>query len=160
MNARGSKARLPWVVLVAVGLLFCPSPGRTQEEVIKIGMTNSFSGPLARSATKVWQGVMVWQDWFNAQGGVLVKDKGKRMKAQVIYHDDESNRDNLIRLYEKLATGDGVHFFFGPFGSGQTFVAAPIADKHKKLMITTTGGSPSIYTQGYKLIIQGISQVD
>jgi branched-chain amino acid transport system substrate-binding protein len=131
-----------------------------QDDVIKIGMTNSFSGGLAQAASPVWRGVMVWQDWVNAQGGITVKDRNKKMPVRVIYHDDETNRENLIRLYERLATSDNVDFFFAPYGSGQTFVVAGLGDKYKKFMVSTSGAAPNIYQQGYKYIIQGIMQAD
>jgi len=131
-----------------------------QDDVIKIGMTNSFSGGLAQAASPVWRGVMVWQDWVNAQGGIMVKDRNKRMQVKVVYHDDETNRENLIRLYEKLATSDNVDFFFAPYGSGQTFVVAGLGDKYKKFMVSTSGAAPNIYQQGYKYIVQGIMQAD
>jgi len=131
-----------------------------QDDVIKIGMTNSFSGGLAQAASPVWRGVMVWQDWVNAQGGIMVKDRNKRMQVRVVYHDDETNRENLIRLYEKLATSDNVDFFFAPYGSGQTFVVAGLGDKYKKFMVSTSGAAPNIYQQGYKYIVQGIMQAD
>ena len=131
-----------------------------QDDVIKIGMTNSFSGGLAQAVSPVWRGVMVWQDWVNAQGGIMVKDRNKRMQVKVVYHDDETNRENLIRLYEKLATSDNVDFFFAPYGSGQTFVVAGLGDKYKKFMVSTSGAAPNIYQQGYKYIVQGIMQAD
>jgi len=131
-----------------------------QDDVIKIGMTNSFSGGLAQAASPVWRGVMVGQDWVNAQGGIMVKDRNKRMQVKVVYHDDETNRENLIRLYEKLATSDNVDFFFAPYGSGQTFVVAGLGDKYKKFMVSTSGAAPNIYQQGYKYIVQGIMQAD
>jgi len=131
-----------------------------QDDVIKIGMTNSFSGGLAQAASPVWRGVMVWQDWVNAQGGIMVKDRNKKMQVRVVYHDDETNRENLIRLYEKLATSDNVDFFFAPYGSGQTFVVAGLGDKYKKFMVSTSGAAPNIYQQGYKYIVQGIMQAD
>lgn len=160
MNGRMTRRSLVGILSLALGLCLGTGAGHAQEEVIKIGMTNSFSGPLAQSATQVWRGVMVWQDWVNDQGGILVKDKNKKMKVKVIYYDDETSRDNLVRLYEKLATGDNVDFFFAPYGSGQTFVVAGLGDKYKKLMIATTGSAPNIYNQGYKYIIQGIVQAD
>lgn len=139
-----------------IGLVVSATPALAQKAEIRIGMTNSFSGPLAQPATKVWQGVMAWQLYQNAQGGILVKDLGKKLPVKVLYYDDETNRQNLIRLYERLGATDDVDFFFAPFGSGQTFVVGAMADKYKKLMIATTASAPSIYAQGNKYIIQAL----
>ena len=136
------------------------APGASAEDVIKIGMTNSFSGMFQTPATKVWQGAKAWEAWVNAQGGIHVKDKGKKFKVKLIDYDDETNRETLARLYERLAVSDKVDFFFAPYSSGQTFVVAPIADKYKKLMIATSASSAKIYTQGYEYIVQGIERAD
>lgn len=129
-----------------------------QKDVIKVGMTNSFSGPLARSSTKTWQGVMVWEAWVNAKGGIFVKDLNKKLPVKIIFYDDETKRENLTRLYERLATSDQVDFFFSPWGSGQTFVVAALSEKYKKLMIAHTASAPRIYEQGNKYLIQGLIQ--
>src|SRR6266850_3838123 len=112
------------MLLLTLGIVGSGTLAQGQDDVIKIGMTNSFSGGLAQAASPVWRGVMVWQDWVNAQGGIMVKDRNKKMQVKVTYYDDETSRENLIRLYEKLATSDNVDFFFAPYGSGQTFVVA------------------------------------
>jgi branched-chain amino acid transport system substrate-binding protein len=146
-------------IVLALGLIaltVAATPASAQQAEIRIGMTNSFSGALAQAATKVWQGVMAWQLYQNAQGGIMVKELGKKLPVKVIYYDDETNRANLIRLYERLAATDNVDFFFGPFGSGQTHVVAALADKYKKLMVATTASAPIIYAQGNKYIIQGV----
>jgi branched-chain amino acid transport system substrate-binding protein len=144
-------------ILFAVTLSFSPA---SAQDVIKIGMTNSFSGFLSNPATKVWQGAKVWEHWINSQGGIMVKDKGKKMKVKLIYYDDETNRETLVRLYERLAVSDKVDFFFAPYSSGQTFVVAKIADKYKKLMLATSASSEKVYAQGYEYIVQGIERAD
>ncbi|MFQ5913360.1 MAG: amino acid ABC transporter substrate-binding protein [Nitrospinota bacterium] len=144
-------------LVFATGLCFSPAYG---QDVIKIGMTNSFSGPFQTPATKVWQGARAWEAWINAKGGIFVKDKGKKLKVKLIYYDDETSRETLARLYERLAVTDKVDFFFAPYSSGQTIVVAAIADKYKKLMLTTSASAPKIYKQGYEYIVQGIERSD
>lgn len=130
------------------------------QDVIKIGFTNSFSGMFANPATKVWQGAKAWEAWVNAQGGIYVKEKGKKLKVQIISYDDESSRETLIRLHEQLAVTDKVDVFFAPYSSGQTYVVAPIADKYKKLMIASTASSEKVYAQGYKYIVQALPDAE
>jgi len=160
MKAGRSSVIACAMLVIALAIAEHGAVAQGQAEMIKIGMTNSFSGGLAQAASPVWRGVMVWQDWVNAQGGIMVKDRNKKMQVQVVYYDDETSRENLIRLYEKLATSDNVDFFFAPYGSGQTFVVAGLGDKYKKFMVSTSGAAPNIYQQGYKYIVQGIMQAD
>ena len=83
------SARRSLLVVWCTLLLGAAAPALAQDDVIKIGMTNSFSGGLAQAASPVWRGVMVWQDWVNAQGGIAVKDRGnKKLPVKVVYYDD------------------------------------------------------------------------
>jgi hypothetical protein len=92
--------------VVAVGMLLLAlgmsgAGVQAQDDVIRIGMTNSFSGGLAQAASPVWRGVMVWQDWVNAQGGIMVKDKNKKMPVKVIYvRSSRALRASDLRLRE------------------------------------------------------------
>ena len=157
MNAARSAVTAALLLLLALAM--SETGVQAQDDVIKIGMTNSFSGGLAQAASPVFRGVMDWQEWVNAQGGILVKDKNKKMPVKVIYYDDETSRENLIRLYEKLATSDNVDFFFAPY--------APARRSSGRGWATSTrvhgldfGAAPNIYQQGYKYIVQGIMQAD
>src|SRR5438477_9898972 len=68
----------------------------------------------------------------------------------------ESNKDNVLRLYERLAVQDKVDFFLAPYSSPLTITAAAMADKYKKVMISHTGSSTIIYTQGFQYIVQSV----
>src|SRR5438477_8934521 len=46
----------------------------------------------------------------------------------------ESNKDNVLRLYERLAVQDKVDFFLAPYSSPLTITAAAMADKYKKVI--------------------------
>lgn len=156
MNRESYWFAIAIALVFALGLSFSETYGQE----IKIGMTNSFSGFFQTPATKVWQGARTWEEWINSKGGIFVKDKGKKLKVKLIYYDDETNRETLARLYERLAVKDKVDFFFAPYSSGQTIVVAAIADKYKKLMIATTASAAKVYAQGYDYIIQGIERSD
>jgi len=56
MNGRTTGRCLIAFLGMLLGLALWSGVGLAQEEVIKVGMTNSFSGALATSATQVWPG--------------------------------------------------------------------------------------------------------
>lgn len=145
------------VLLGLAGLvsLLAPAPAAAQQE-IKIGFTISTSGTFARAAEPVRRGILLYEEWINKQGGIQVKDLGKKLPVKMVYYDDESNKDNVLRLYERLAVQDKVDFFLAPYSSPLTITAAAQADKYKKVMISHTGSSTIIYTQGYQYIVQSV----
>lgn len=148
--------RTMWWVLIALVLVTgVTAPAAAQQE-IKIGFTISTSGTFARAAEPVRRGILLYEDWINKQGGIMVQDVGKKLPVKMVFYDDESNKDNVLRLYERLAVQDKVDFFLAPYSSPLTITAASMADKYKKLMVSHTGSSTIIYTQGFQYIVQSV----
>lgn len=80
-------------------------------------------------------------------GGIKVGDKSYMTK--LVYYDDESKSERTAQLYEKLINEDKVNFLLGPYGSGPTGTAAPIAEKYKIPMIEANGAAEIIFSKGY-----------
>jgi branched-chain amino acid transport system substrate-binding protein len=148
--------RTTWKVLVALGLVIAVGAPAAAQQEIKIGFTISTSGTFARAAEPVRRGILLYEDWVNKQGGIMVKDAGKKLPVKMVFYDDESNKDNVLRLYERLAVQDKVDFFLAPYSSPLTITAASMADKYKKVMVSHTGSSTIIYTQGFQYIVQSV----
>jgi len=126
-------------------------------EAIKIGYSISLTGAYAATAKRQHEGVLLWADWVNRQGGIFVKEYNSRIPVKLVWYDDESNTDRAIALYERLITVDKVDFLLGPYGSPLTAAVAPIAEKYKKVMISSMGSDDYIFEQGYKYIVQPLT---
>jgi ABC-type branched-subunit amino acid transport system substrate-binding protein len=126
-------------------------------EAIKIGYSISLTGSYAATAKRQHEGVLLWADWVNRQGGIFVKEYNSRIPVKLVWYDDESNTDRAIALYERLITVDKVDFLLGPYGSPLTAAVAPIAEKYKKLLISSLGSDDYIFEQGYKYIVQPLT---
>ena len=151
------KTGLGFAALFTLAMMaWAAAPGEAAQQEIKIGFTISTSGTFARAAEPVRRGILLYEDWINKQGGIQVKELGRKLPVKMVYYDDESNKDNVLRLYERLAVQDKVDFFFAPYSSPLTITAAAMADKYKKLMIAHTGSSMIIYTQGFQYIVQSV----
>ncbi len=127
-------------------------PEQVQGEVIKIGMTISLTGKYATEGKQALCGVKAVIKWYNDQGGVQIGDK--TYKLQLIYYDDQSNKEQVASLYSKLITDDKVDFLLAPYSSGLTLAALPVAEQNKKLILSHGGASDSIVSQGYQYIVQ------
>ncbi len=118
---------------------------------IKIGMTISTTGKYTFASSQGFKGVKIWADQINKNGGLALE--GKKMPVELVYYDDRSDKETVVKLYEKLINEDKVDICFAPFGSTLTGAAAAITDKHGKMLIIWSAASDSVYAQGYKYIV-------
>jgi len=139
------------LLLVTVVLSF-PIPVFAKDS-IKIGTTISTTGAFTFASSQGFKGFRVWVEDVNARGGIFVKEYGKKLPIELVYYDDRSDKETVVKLYEKLITEDKVDIAFAPFGSTLTGAAAAITEKHKKMLIIWSAASDTIYEQGYKYIV-------
>jgi branched-chain amino acid transport system substrate-binding protein len=117
-----------------------PRMARAQGPV-RIGFTLSATGPYAVGAGITQRpNYDLWLDQVNARGGLTIAGGGKR-PIQFVDHDDRSEIETIVRLYEKMITDDKVDLVLPPWGTAANFAVAPIANKHGYPMIGPTVGS-------------------
>ncbi|MEM4558872.1 MAG: amino acid ABC transporter substrate-binding protein [Acidilobaceae archaeon] len=134
-----------------------PTPEIRVPDKIVIGLTISLSGTYAKEGQMGLLGLQTAVKWVNeVYGGVRIG--GKRVPIEIKYYDDESKRDLVVSLYERLITVDKVNFILGPYSSPLAFAAAPVAEKYKMVFINWGGASDLINQQGYKYALTVWSQ--
>lgn len=69
------------------------------------------------------------------------------------YYDDQSSKDMVPSLYERLITVDNVTFLLAPYGSPLTLAAAPVAEKHNRLMVAWMSNSDKLVQQGFRYLV-------
>ena len=108
---------------------------------IRIGFTLSATGPYAVGAGITQRpNYDLWLDQVNAKGGLAVAG-GSRRPIQFVEHDDRSEIETAVRLYEKMANDDKVDLLLPPWGTAMNFAVAPVANKAGYPMIGPTVGS-------------------
>jgi branched-chain amino acid transport system substrate-binding protein len=120
-------------------------PGK---DTIVIGQVRSLTGPYAfYEANAFGPARELWLEEVNADGGIFIKDYGKKMKVEMKIYDDGTNLDMMTQLYEKLMTEDKVDFIFGPNSTAYTFAAAGVANQYGYLLMSCEGGDRTLETQ-------------
>ncbi|HSE93872.1 MAG TPA: amino acid ABC transporter substrate-binding protein [Methylomirabilota bacterium] len=115
-------------------------PARAQGP-IRVGFTLSATGPYAVGAGITQRpNYDLWLEQVNAKGGLAVAAQGRR-PIQFVDHDDRSEIETAVRLYEKMITDDKVDLVLPPWGTAMNFAVGPIANKHGYPMIGPTVGS-------------------
>src|ERR1019366_392186 len=113
---------------------------------IKLGTLYASSGRFASISMPVHDGLKLWLEQKNAEGGVFVKAFNKKIPLKLIAYDDQSNNATAATLYNQLITQDKVDILVSDSGSVLTSVAVPIARDHKMLLIDQTGTGANFFT--------------
>ena len=113
---------------------------------IKLGTLYASSGRYASISLPVHNGLKLWIDQMNADGGAFVKAFNKKIPLKLIAYDDQSNTATAATLYNQLITQDKVDILISDSGSVLTSVAVPIARDHKMFLFDQTGTGATFFT--------------
>ncbi len=125
--------------------------------MIRVGLPVPLTGRYDLLGTRNLQGARLWEEWVNDQGGVYVKETGRKVPVKVVWHDTKSSEERTVKLTKQLIKEDKVHFLLGPYGSTLTLAAAPVTERYGKLMFSHSGASDKIWEQGYNYVIGVLS---
>src|SRR5262249_38970923 len=120
---------------------------------IRVGATVAVTGPASAEVGHFKKMMELWAETINAQGGVMLKEYGKKLPIKMIVYDDTSKPPDAVRLYEKLVTEDKVHLLLGPYSSPITVASSTVAEKHQIPMIALEANSTGIFKRGFKWLV-------
>jgi len=140
-----NKVLLGFLVFTAVLVFLVGAAGAKKppsKDKIRIGQAIALSGPLAGGVAIAGGRIYVmWVEEVNKNGGIYVKEYGKKLPVELIRYDDKSDIGTMTNLLEKLILEDKVDFVFPPWGTAWLFAAAPVANKYKYILIGGPGGA-------------------
>jgi len=105
-------------------------PSETAPEELRLGVIIPQSGPLAEVGDFLYSGIELALEEINADGGI----DGKPLK--IILEDDQCVPKNAVSSLTKLIEVDNIKAVVGPFCSGPTLAAAPIANERKVVLLS------------------------
>jgi branched-chain amino acid transport system substrate-binding protein len=129
-----------WAACLALTVLFIAFPltGHAKDKIV-IGNAISLSGPYAAGAiTTQTNPYDMWVKEVNAQGGIYVKEYGKKLPVEIIRYDDKSDMGTVVKLVEKLILDDKVDLLLPPWSTAMNFAIAPIVTKYKYPVLGVT----------------------
>jgi branched-chain amino acid transport system substrate-binding protein len=110
----------------------------TTKEPIKIGATLPLTGQMSTFGVDVKNAVELAIKEINEGGGI----DGRQIK--VIYEDDQCDPKLSVTTVNKLMNVDGVKVIIGPFCSGASLSAAPVAQEKKVLLLSGSATNPKL----------------
>lgn len=141
MDSKGKYLGFAVCVMLFALLVTFPLVAHSKDKII-IGQAVSLSGPLGPSNAFVSAPYYdLWIKDVNAEGGIYVKEYGKKLPVELKVYDDKSDIGTMTRLLEKLILQDKVDFILPPWGTAMHFAAAPVANKHGYILIGGAAGA-------------------
>lgn len=155
-----SATRRIYAIAIASAALagFAAPPATAQQDVITFGTALSLTGRTATEGRLVKEGYDLYVQQINERGGIKVA--GKNYKVAIKYYDDQSDGNTSAKLYERLITEDGIKLLLGPYSSGITFAASPVAEKHQVPMVAAHAAATTVYSRGFKYLFATLTPVD
>tara|TARA_B100000686_G_scaffold133474_1_gene140439 strand:- start:13282 stop:14376 length:1095 start_codon:yes stop_codon:yes gene_type:complete len=105
------------------------------KKIVKIGFMAPLTGGAASYGLSIKKGV----DLANKETG---------SKLQIVYEDSRCSGKDAVNAINKLVSIDKVSAIVGEVCSGATLAAAPIAERNKVVMISSSSTSPKITNAG------------
>jgi branched-chain amino acid transport system substrate-binding protein len=118
--------------------------------VLTVGAALSQTGIYALQGQQALQGLRLWIEETNAQGGLYIPEQRQAIALQLIAYDDRSRRAEVEQLMARLISVDRVDFLIGPYSSGLVHAAAAVAEAHQKVLWNHGGSSDTIMRQGFR----------
>jgi len=126
-------------VLVILACLAALAPrAAAAQNVIKIGVDQPLTGPVAASGSYIVDGAKIAADQINAEGGVL----GKHI--QLLIEDNRSNPTAAVEAAQKLITEDKVPVLMGAWSSTYTLAIMPLLLRYQVPMLVETSSSDKV----------------
>src|SRR5215469_17367597 len=117
-----------------------------------IGLSISLSGKFRIQGEHALQGLLLWQSYVNAQGGLPLESQGKRA-VRLIWYDDRSQIGDVQKNLLRLLREDQIDILIGPYSSGLAEAAADIAEEYKKILWNYGGSSDEIFSHGRRYLV-------
>ncbi len=124
---------------------------------LRIGFPISLSGKYSIQGTESLNGIKLWQKTVNSNSGIYVKQYGRKLPAELIYYDDQSNNEKCREVTLKLLTEDKPDLFLGPYSSGLAIAIAPITKTLDRIVWNYGGATDEITEKGYTNFINAIT---
>jgi ABC-type branched-subunit amino acid transport system substrate-binding protein len=112
-NTKTKVSRVMLTMLIAI-VIAVPGAVLAKDNIV-IGAARPISGPLSVfEETGFGPVYKMWVDEVNADGGIYVKEYGKKLPVKMLVYDDKSDLGTMCRMLEKLIVEDKVDFVFPP----------------------------------------------
>lgn len=123
--------------IAAVTAVHAGTPAAARDEIV-IGAPISLTGPFAANGVEQRWAYELAIANVNANGGIFIKEAGKKLPVRLVVADDESEPGKVAAAMERLIKIDKVDLFLSTHSGPMNVAGAIVAEKYKKFYMITT----------------------
>ncbi|MBV9610353.1 MAG: ABC transporter substrate-binding protein [Acidobacteria bacterium] len=119
-------------------------------DAINIGVILPLTGREAKPGQYQKEGIELAVKQINANGGVMVKDKGKKLPIKLFEYDDGSDQAKSASLVERTMSSDNVVAVIGGYSTALGEAESVMPDRYQTPWITAGAAASTIFNHGYQ----------
>jgi len=148
--------------LTAFVALLLPGCGKNAKsgDEIRIAVVLPITGREAKPGQYQREGIELAIHQLNDGGGIMVKDKGKKLPIKEIFYDDGSDQAKSAGLVERAMTSDEVVAVIGGYSTALGEAESVMPDRYQTPWITPGAAATHIFSRGYQYIFGTLSSTD
>lgn len=147
---------LPLWVLAIAG---CGKAGKSSNE-IRIGVVMPITGREAKPGQYQKEGIELAIKQINDAGGIMVKEKGKKLPIKEVFYDDGSDQAKSAGLVERAMTTDEVTGVIGGYSTALGEAESVMPDRYQTPWITPGAAAAHIFSRGYTYTFGTLSSTE
>ncbi len=156
-----SWRNISWFSFLLLAFLSLPPAEVTaQPKEIVLGAALPMTGGQSREGGYFKKGYELAVKEINENGGILVKEYGKRIPIKLILYDDKSDNTTSVQLYEKLVTQDKVNALLGGYGTPLITAHTVVAEKYRVPYVNGGGATAAIYQRNMKYVFGILASIE
>jgi branched-chain amino acid transport system substrate-binding protein len=137
-------------VLALAALSGCKGKGGAAGDAISVGVVLPITGREGKPGQYQKEGIELAVQQINAAGGVMVKDKGKKLPIKIVFYDDGSDQAKSASLVERAMSSDNVVAVLGGYSTALGEAESVMPDRYQTPWITTGAAASTIFNHGYQ----------
>jgi branched-chain amino acid transport system substrate-binding protein len=137
----------------------CGKAGKSSNE-IRIGVIMPITGREAKPGQYQREGIELAIKQINDSGGIMVKEKGKRLPVKEVFYDDGSDQAKSAGLVERAMTTDEVTAVIGGYSTALGEAESVMPDRYQTPWITPGAAAAHIFSRGYTYTFGTLSSTE
>jgi branched-chain amino acid transport system substrate-binding protein len=150
--------RMLSLALLAGGLGTLPALAQSGD-AITIGVVMPITGREAKPGQYQREGIDLAIKQINDAGGIMVKEKGKKLLVKEVFYDDGSDSAKSAALTERAMSSDNATAVLGGYSTALGEAESVMPDRYQTPWITAGAAATSIFSKGYKYTFGALSPI-
>jgi branched-chain amino acid transport system substrate-binding protein len=147
------------LTLCILAIAGCGKGGKSSNE-IRIGVVMPITGREAKPGQYQKEGIELAIKQINEAGGIMVKEKGKKLPIKEVFYDDGSDQAKSAGLVERAMTTDEVTGVIGGYSTALGEAESVMPDRYQTPWITPGAAAAHIFSRGYTYTFGTLSSTE